>query len=109
MAQGTVGTQIREDESLHSLVYELSGNPLLSRTAEAHWRFLRRVMGEVLRHAEPAAVIWEQHANILGAVCDADPQAAEELARTHIYLAAERLADAMNSSASRKQVNGTPL
>ena len=68
VAAGTPREQIRHDEAFHTLVYELSGNPLLPRTAEAHWRFLRRVMGEVLRHAEPASTIWRQHAEILEAI-----------------------------------------
>ena len=47
--------QIRADEAFHKLIYEASGNPLLTGTAEVHWRFLRRVMSDVLFPGSPTA------------------------------------------------------
>ncbi|MCY4318203.1 MAG: GntR family transcriptional regulator [Alphaproteobacteria bacterium] len=90
-----VREQIRHDEAFHALFYEFSGNPLLSRTAEPHWRFLRRVMGEVLRHAAPADAIWREHAGILEAILAGEAAKAEALAVTHIERAADALADAL--------------
>ncbi len=95
VAAGAPREQIRHDEALHALIYELSGNPLLARTAEAHWRFLRRVMGEVLRHAQPASIIWRQHAEILEAIVAGDADLAEDRAIAHIRVAAETLADTL--------------
>lgn len=86
-----VGDQVRHDEALHKLFYESSGNPLLARTAEPHWRFLRRAMGEVLRHAEPPAHIWRQHTEMLEAVVAGDPPRAEALIVTHDLEAAKAL------------------
>ncbi len=91
VGRGAVGDQVRHDEALHKLLYESSGNPLLARTAEPHWRFLRRAMGEVLRHAELPGDIWRQHAKILEAVVAGDPPRAEALIIRHDLEAAKAL------------------
>jgi DNA-binding GntR family transcriptional regulator len=92
---GAVGEQVRHDVELHALLYVSSGNPLLARTAEPHWRFLRRAMGEVLGHAQLPREIWRQHAKILEAVVAGDPARAEALAVEHDLQAAETLCDAL--------------
>ncbi len=97
-----VRDMIHHDEAFHNLIYETSGNPLLARTAEPHWRFLRRVMGEVLRSAEPPKDIWRQHAEILTALVKADPERAEQLATEHVRLAAVTLEQASNIEPSGK-------
>ena len=56
-----VRLMVHHDVAFHRFLYDVSGNPLLTDTTEPHWRCLRRVMGEVLRYAEPGAKIWEQH------------------------------------------------
>ncbi|MEQ8604553.1 MAG: GntR family transcriptional regulator [Marivibrio sp.] len=88
---GDTAEQIRQDEAFHALLYEMSGNPLLAKTAEPHWRFLRRVMGEVLRCAETPEDIWTQHAGILAPVVAGDAAEAEARAVGHIENAAEKL------------------
>ena len=95
VAESRVGDQVRHDADLHALIYESSGNPLLARTAEPHWRFLRRAMGDVLRHAELPREIWRQHAEILEAVVAGDPDRAERLAVDHDLHAAETLRAAL--------------
>lgn len=91
VAKGAVGGQVRADEAFHNMLYENSGNPLLARAAEPHWRYLRRAMGEVLRHAEPPQEIWRQHGEILDAVATGDVDRAESLAVAHDLRAAETL------------------
>lgn len=91
VAAGDVGEQVRADAAFHGLIYEASGNPLLARTAEPHWRFLRRAMGEVLRFAEAPGRIWRQHAGILDAIVVGDAEAAERRAVDHDIEAAEAL------------------
>lgn len=93
--RGVVGDQVRHDEALHKFLYEHSGNPLLTKTAEPHWRFLRRAMGDVLRHAELPGDIWRQHAEILEAVIAGDPSRAEALIIAHDLEAAEALRSAL--------------
>lgn len=91
VAAGEVGEQVRADAAFHGLIYEASGNPLLARTAEPHWRFLRRAMGEVLRYAEAPRRIWRQHAAILDAIVAGDAAAAEKRAVDHDIEAAGAL------------------
>lgn len=95
VARGAVRDQIRFDEALHKLIYELSGNPILAETAEPNWRFLRRAMADVLRHAEPPQTIWNQHHAIMDAILSGDPEAAETLAKEHVQLAANLLSEAL--------------
>ncbi len=95
VSRGAFGDQVRHDEALHKLLYESSGNPLLMRTAEPHWRFLRRAMGAVLRHAELPGDIWRQHTEILEAVVAGDPARAEALIVRHDLEAAEALQRAL--------------
>ncbi|MBD1547761.1 GntR family transcriptional regulator [Labrenzia aggregata] len=95
VANNDVAAQIDHDEALHALVYDFSGNALVARTAEPHWRFLRRAMGEVLRHAKLPREIWRQHAEILEAIVQGDPDRAEQLAVDHDLEASKTLYDAL--------------
>ena len=97
VARGDVPEMIRQDEALHQLFYAFSGNPLLSGTAEPHWRFLRRVMGDVLRKAEPPLDIWRQHEEIVEAALAGDPVQCEQLMTAHATLAADMLTDNIES------------
>lgn len=100
---GSVRDQIVHDESFHRLIYDLTGNPALGEVAEPTWRFLRRAMAEVLRYAQPAETIWEQHRSIIAAIASGDPQSAGQRARDHIKRAAEMLASALEIRDAAKE------
>jgi len=91
-----VREQIRHDEEFHHLIYELSGNPLLGRTAEIHWRYLRRVMGDVLRQESAPESIWQQHQSILNCILDGNKNGARSLAQEHITDTADILSALAN-------------
>lgn len=93
--RGTVRDQIRQDEALHKLIYDASGNSTLEATAEPHWRFLRRAMADVLRHAAPPKTIWDQHSEIVEAIVTGDADLAGTLAEAHANVAATSLSDAL--------------
>jgi DNA-binding GntR family transcriptional regulator len=95
---GDTAGQVRQDRALHALVYETSGNPLLARTAEPHWRFLQRAMGEVLRRATLPKEIWRQHAEIAEAIAAGEPDRAERLMTEHDLAAARTLQAALAAS-----------
>jgi DNA-binding GntR family transcriptional regulator len=97
--KGDVPEMVRQDEAFHQLFYASSGNPLLAQTAEPHWRFLRRVMGDVLRHAEPPHDIWDQHEAIADAALSGDAGRCGELMDAHASRAARLLADNMPNNA----------
>lgn len=94
---GDVAGQVRHDMALHTLIYEVSGNPLLARTAEPHWRFLRRAMAEVLRRATLPREIWRQHAEIVDAIVAGDADGAEKLMVDHDLAAAGTLLAALDA------------
>lgn len=81
------------DEQFHHQIYEMSGNPLLIASVRPHWRFLRRAMAEVLRHAEPPVEIWEQHTAIAEAILSGDTSKAETLSLVHTRDASMRLSE----------------
>ncbi|MFK8081023.1 MAG: GntR family transcriptional regulator [Granulosicoccus sp.] len=91
IAEEKVSDMISLDIEFHSFIYTLSGNPLIATTAESHWRYLRRVMGDILRRAEPPVSIWQQHEAILQAVVSGDANTADKLAACHIDNASEAL------------------
>ncbi len=97
---GDVAGQVHHDMALHTLIYEMSGNPLLARTAEPHWRFLRRAMGEVLRRATLPREIWRQHAEIVNAIVEGAADRAEALMVAHDLEAADTLHAALDSRAA---------
>jgi DNA-binding GntR family transcriptional regulator len=100
VADGDVAGQVRHDMALHTLIYEMSGNPLLALTAEPHWRFLRRAMGEVLRRATLPREIWRQHVEIVDAIAGGDADRAETLMVVHDLAAAKTLRAALDAAAS---------
>jgi len=94
---GNTVEQVRCDRAFHVLIHDATGNPLIARTAEPHWRFLRRAMGDVLRRAERPETVWSQHRAILAAVLAGDGANAQRLALVHVEQAAERLARALDT------------
>jgi DNA-binding GntR family transcriptional regulator len=95
--EGRVAALVDLDVAFHAFIYEASGNPLLAATADLHWRYLRRVMSEVLRQAEPPPAIWQQHADILSAIVAGTPDDAERLAIRHVQHASSRLSAALEA------------
>lgn len=110
---GDVTALIAHDVAFHSFIYEASGNSMIAPSAELHWRFLRRVMGEVLRNSTLPLDIWQQHLDILNAIVSGDANTAEERIVGHIRDAGDRLADnadriivPKNQQQGRKRANG---
>ncbi len=86
-----VAKLVAADIGFHRYIYEASGNPLIAPTAEIHWHFLRRIMADVVRHAQPPVEIWDQHEAIVVAIADGDAAEAGRLAEVHVELAARGL------------------
>jgi len=84
VASGSVARMIAADMKFHEFIYALSGNPLVGPTLSTHLTYTQRVMGEVLLRDEKPRDIWDQHAEILQAICAGEPDRAETLARQHI-------------------------
>ncbi|MEM7745367.1 MAG: GntR family transcriptional regulator [Pseudomonadota bacterium] len=99
-AEGDVALLVKLDDRFHQLIYATSGNKLITETAEPHWRFLRRAMGDVLRHAETPTNIWGQHRGILDAMLAGDGDSARDLAEAHAKDASFLLLDALYAAQS---------
>ena len=91
LRRGAIREMVRHDIAFHACVYASSGNSLIAPTAEFHWRFLRRVMGDVLRRAQPPANIWRQHEEILDAIVNGSVDLAKDRAGHHINKASDSL------------------
>ncbi len=92
VSSGVIKAMVAHDVAFHAFIYSASGNPMIGPTAEAHWRFLRRAMGDVLRRSAPPPSIWKQHRDILDAIVAGDAEAAEARTLDHVRSAAARLA-----------------
>jgi DNA-binding GntR family transcriptional regulator len=108
IAKGSIAQMVQCDVTFHEFVYEASGNPLLATTAALHWRQFRRVMGEVLRQAEPPRMIWQQHGRILDAIVAGDGDHAEAEAVTHVWTAADRLETALRAAPTGNSTEASP-
>ena len=100
VASGLVARMIAADMGFHAFIYGLSGNPLVAPALESHLAYTQRVMGEVLAGDEKPRDIWDQHAEILAALCAGDGARAEALARTHITQAADFMLARLRGAAS---------
>lgn len=104
--KGAVAAMVQCDIRFHDFLYEASGNPLIAATAAPHWRHMRRVMGEVIRHAEPPQEIWRQHKRILDAIAAGDADRAEAAATAHVRTAAQRLQRALAAASAKARARG---
>ena len=91
---------IEADIAFHLFIYEASGNPLLTETAQPHWHHLRRVMAAVLGLDDLRLNVWAEHEAILEALEARDGARAEMLIRDHAENAAEILADRLGKKQS---------
>lgn len=82
------------DVEFHGLIYEFSGNPLISKAASPHWNFLRRVMVNVLLHAGRGETVWAEHERILQSLLEGKPGVEDEV-ENHIIGAQKALVDAL--------------
>ncbi|MBX3499155.1 MAG: GntR family transcriptional regulator [Alphaproteobacteria bacterium] len=98
MAADDPAAMIAADIDFHLFLYEASGNPLFAETAAPHWRHLRRVMGAVLRGHEAYATVWREHGAILAALIAGDGERAAQLATSHAFDAATRLAGPLETA-----------
>ncbi|MBS0521307.1 MAG: GntR family transcriptional regulator [Proteobacteria bacterium] len=89
VARGYIPSVIEADIDFHLFIYEASGNPLISETAQPHWQHLRRVMAAVLSEDDLRVSVWDEHEAILKALEAGDPAGAEALSRRH----AEQMSD----------------
>lgn len=94
---GSAVKAVKYDVAFHSFIYDMSGNPFIGPTAEAHWFFLRRIMVGVLLHAERGSLVWSEHTEILSALVDGDAIRSVDLATRHVVGAKQSLVDAMSS------------
>ena len=100
VASGSVQKMIAADMRFHDFIYALSGNPLVAPTMATHWSYTKRLMGEALVHDEQPRDIWDQHAQMLDAICGGDAERAESLAREHITQAARFMLSRVRGKAS---------
>jgi len=90
-ASGTHRDILDADMTFHQFIYELSGNPVLSKTVMPLWHQLRRIMGTAITADYPVDYIWDEHQSILDAILQGEFPKAETLARAHAENAARRV------------------
>lgn len=91
VASGDARATLLADVRFHEWVYEVSGNPLILQSMKTHWFHLQRSMGEVLKHRELTATLWNEHAAILNAIERGDVSEAASAAECHVTTARARV------------------
>jgi DNA-binding GntR family transcriptional regulator len=92
---GELQAMLDADLKFHRALYAASGNPLIERSAEAHWTYIRRAMGAVLQSARARRPVWDEHQAIADAVARGDAPAAAAAAMAHAENAGAHLARAL--------------
>jgi DNA-binding GntR family transcriptional regulator len=92
---GELQAMLDADLNFHRALYAASGNPLIERSAEAHWAYIRRAMGAVLQSARARRPVWDEHQAIADAVARGDAPAAAAAAMAHAENAGAHLARAL--------------
>jgi DNA-binding GntR family transcriptional regulator len=87
VAAGSVTEMIAADIRFHQFIYELAGNPLIAPAMATHLTYTQRAMGEVLMQDQSPRDIWDQHAAIMEAIAQGQPQQARALAEEHLVQA----------------------
>ncbi len=88
--EGDSKAMLQADMDFHSLIYDLSGNPLIADTMRLHWHHLRRAMSQVLRAPAIQTAVWNEHANILENMVSGHADKAADAMRSHLLDASER-------------------
>jgi len=102
IAKANAAAQIRQDDALHALIYEASGNSMMARTAKPHWRFLRRAMTDVLPEPRLSQALLRQHEAIVAAIAAGDAARAEQIAVAHVAYSAKQVVRMLQASRTGK-------
>lgn len=86
-----VRAMIEADMAFHEAIYQASGNPLISQSARAHWRHIRRMMGAALQNLKQRDHSWDDHQAIADAIAAGDVDLAEQRSIQHCEEAAHIL------------------
>ena len=86
-----VKAMIDADLAFHEAIYAASQNPLITQSAQQHWRHLRRVMGAVLQSTQQRATVWDEHEAIADAIAAGDAKRAVTLIDHHSEQASAKL------------------
>jgi DNA-binding GntR family transcriptional regulator len=103
-----VEAMIDADIAFHQAIYEASGNPLIGRSADQHWRHLRRAMGAVLQAEPQRETLWDEHEAIAAAIAAGHAQRAAQLSEEHVARASEALGRRLAQQLARIASASTP-
>jgi len=79
------------DLEFHSLLYEATGNAVLTDVMRGQWTHIRRVMSGTLAMAGYPQQVWDEHGSILQAIEEHDPKLAATRSLEHTTSASGRL------------------
>jgi DNA-binding GntR family transcriptional regulator len=83
---------LEADMEFHSLIYRLSGNPIIAESMRLNWRHLQRSMGKVLQYPGMSETVWAEHTEIFETLVAGRGADAAVLMGAHIRNAPIRIA-----------------
>ena len=90
IAANDASSVVSIDMDFHMLIYDVSGNPIISDTMYLNWRHLQRSMGHVHQFPGASNRVWNEHEAIFEAMVAGDTGVAAKLMRAHIVEALAR-------------------
>lgn len=91
MRKGDKKAALQADMEFHTLIYEVSGNPVIMDAMRLNWLHIRRSMGKVLQSPGTTIQVWKEHRAIFEAMVARDVETATSSMRKHIVEAAVRV------------------
>jgi DNA-binding GntR family transcriptional regulator len=101
VAAGSVTEMISADIRFHQFIYDLAGNPLIAPAMATHLTYTQRAMGEVLMQDQSPRDIWDQHAAIMDAISQGQPEQARALAEEHLMQASHFMVSRLKDLAAQ--------
>jgi DNA-binding GntR family transcriptional regulator len=95
-----IGAMIEADMAFHHAIYTAANNPLITQSAQHHWRHIRRAMGAVLQRPLTRNTVWDEHEAIATAITRGDAMLAQSLMQAHGSRASAQLIEHLNLSSS---------
>jgi DNA-binding GntR family transcriptional regulator len=107
-ADAAIVDLVAADVSFHSALHVMSGNTAITEMISDQWPHFMRSMGSVLTETTIRQRVWSEHAHVLAAVLDGNPDKAATLMRHHVAGAGEDTARRLERLSATEHTQQSP-
>ncbi len=109
VAENRLIEAVTRDTEFHAFLCRASGNRLLQSTLEVHSQYIRRVMIAVVLIGNRGPLVWDEHRQILEAVCAGQIEEAVGRITVHVYGSSGAMVDALRHMGADDGHQSRPL